>query len=152
MTSGSSFASPGGSAPFQCHTSVRPEFTSDPSSSAKHVDGSRKTSVWIFEGSTSLNLPYGFQKFEVSVSRGSIVTRNFSFESASITFPLCGAEARMLNPWQTYPFTFPWCMRSKTARTSYSLSSFGSHSNAQSFSFVATLPYQTFSSETWNLG
>ena len=41
-------ASPGGSAPFQCHCRVRPEFVSEPSSSAKQPDGSRKTSVSIF--------------------------------------------------------------------------------------------------------
>ncbi len=57
MISGSVFPSPGGSAPFQCHTSQRPEFTSDPSSSAKQPEGSRKTSVWIFDGSTSLYSP-----------------------------------------------------------------------------------------------
>ena len=41
-------ASPGGVPPAQCHCSQRPEFVSEPSSSAKHVVGSSITSVWIF--------------------------------------------------------------------------------------------------------
>src|SRR6202521_4115601 len=47
MISVSAFASPGGSAPFQCHCSHLPLLTSEPSSSAKQVQGRRKTSVWI---------------------------------------------------------------------------------------------------------
>ena len=50
-------ASPGGSAPFQCHCSQRAELTSEPFSSAKQVVGRRNTSVWILLGSTSLCSP-----------------------------------------------------------------------------------------------
>ena len=48
------FAWPGMSDAFQCHCSQRPEFTSAPSSSAKHEVGSWITSVWIEAVSTSL--------------------------------------------------------------------------------------------------
>ncbi len=98
MISESSFASPGGSAPFQCQMSVRPEFTSEPSSSAKHVAGRRKTSVWIFVGSTSFRSPRFCQKLDVSVTSGSMVTRNLSFESDSISRALFGIEASGLKP------------------------------------------------------
>src|SRR5271154_3512295 len=47
MISRSLRASPGGLAPFQCHCSQRAELTKAPFSSAKHVVGKRKTSVWI---------------------------------------------------------------------------------------------------------
>jgi hypothetical protein len=40
-------ASPGPSAPFQCHCSQRLLLTSEPSSSAKQVVGRRNTSVWM---------------------------------------------------------------------------------------------------------
>ena len=53
----SCLASPGGVPPAQCHCSQRPELVSEPSSSAKQVDGSSITSVWIFDGSTSLCSP-----------------------------------------------------------------------------------------------
>ncbi len=94
-------ASPGGSAAFQCHCSQRPLFTSDPSSSAKQVEGSRKTSVWIFDESTSLNSPWFFQKVEVSVVSGSMITRYLSLESASVSLALSGTDASGLKPWQT---------------------------------------------------
>src|SRR4029077_11750168 len=47
----------GGSAPFQCHCNQREEVVREPFSSAKHDVGRRKTSVWIFAGSTSLCSP-----------------------------------------------------------------------------------------------
>ena len=71
-------ASPGPSAAFQCHCSQRDELTSEPFSSAKQVVGSWKTSVWIVAGSDGFCGPKSCQKREVSVSSGSIVTRNFS--------------------------------------------------------------------------
>src|SRR5574341_2482904 len=76
-------ASPGGSAPFQCHCSQRPELTSDPFSSAKQVEGSRKTSVLMAFGSTSLNSPWFCQKSEVSVESGSMETKYLSRDRAS---------------------------------------------------------------------
>ncbi len=99
--SGSFFASPGGSAARQCHCSVRPEFTSEPSSSAKQEEGRRKTSVWMRAGSTLFSSPCGCQKFEVSVTSGSMVTRNFSLESPSTSLSLCGIDASGLKPWHT---------------------------------------------------
>ncbi len=53
----STLASPGGEPPGQCHCSQRLELVSDPSSSAKQVLGSWMTSVWIWDGSTSLYSP-----------------------------------------------------------------------------------------------
>ena len=100
MISGSPLASPGGSAAFQCHCSQRPLLTSEPSSSAKQVEGSRKTSVWMAAGSTSLNSPWFFQKVEVSVTSGSMTTRYLSLESAAVSLPLSGTEASGLKPWQ----------------------------------------------------
>src|SRR5574342_1350219 len=100
MISASPLASPGGSAPFQCHCSQRPEFTSDPSSSAKQVEGSRKTSVRILVESTSLNSPWFCQKSEVSVESGSMETKYLSLESASTSLFLSGSEASGLKPWQ----------------------------------------------------
>ena len=47
MISRSLRASPGGSAPCQCHCNQRAELTSEPFSSAKQVVGRRNTSVWI---------------------------------------------------------------------------------------------------------
>lgn len=78
-------ASPGASAPFQCHCSQRPELTIEPFSSAKQVDGRRNTSVWICDESTSLNSPWFCQKLEVSVFNGSMVTVNFSLDSEATT-------------------------------------------------------------------
>src|SRR5574342_847115 len=100
MMSASCLAAPGGSGPFQCHGSQRPELTSEPSSSAKQVDGSLKTSVWIFFGSTALNSPWFCQKREVSVESGSMETKYLSLESASTSFFLSGSEASGLKPWQ----------------------------------------------------
>src|SRR5512137_3143970 len=100
MISASALASPGGSAALKCHCSQRPLLVSEPSSSAKQVEGRRKTSVWILDGSTSLNSPAGFQKVEVSVASGSIVTMYFSLERAAVSLPLSGTEARGLKPWQ----------------------------------------------------
>src|SRR5260370_19537793 len=99
MIQTSDLASPGGVPPAQCHCSQRPEFTSEPVSSAKQVDGSWITSVWIFDDSTSLNSPWFSQKRDVSVSTGSIVTRNFSFESAAVSFFLFGNDSSGLTPW-----------------------------------------------------
>ena len=100
MISGSPFASAGGSAPFQCHCSQRPLLTSEPSSSAKQVEGSRNTSVWILAESTSLYSPKFFQNSEVSVASGSMMTRYLSLDSASISLALFGNEAIGLKPWQ----------------------------------------------------
>jgi hypothetical protein len=93
-------ASPGGSAAFQCHCSQRELETSDPSSSAKQLDGSRKTSVAICEESTSLNSPWFLQNSEVSVTSGSMVTRYRSLRSPSSTLGLSGNDASGLKPWQ----------------------------------------------------
>src|SRR5215470_8525053 len=93
-------ASPGGSAPFQCHCSQRPELVSDPVSSAKQVVGSRKTSVWMLLGSTSLKGPWFSQKLAVSVASGSMTTRYLSFASAALTLLLLGADISGLKPWQ----------------------------------------------------
>ena len=100
MISGSPFASPGGSAPFQCHCSQRPLFTSEPSSSAKQVEGRRNTSVWILDESTSLYAPKFFQNSEVSVASGSMMTRNLSLARLFDTLTLHGAEPSGLKPWQ----------------------------------------------------
>ena len=93
-------ASPGGVPPAQCHCSQRPELVSEPSSSAKQVEGSWMTSVWIAAVSTSLNSPWFSQNRDVSVSSGSIVTRNLSFDSASVIFARLGAASSGLKPWQ----------------------------------------------------
>ncbi|MNT38669.1 hypothetical protein D3C72_1748720 [compost metagenome] len=50
---------------------------------------------------TSLNLPSLRQKFEVSVTSGSMTTRNFSFDSAAEDLFLSGIAASGLNPWTT---------------------------------------------------
>ena len=57
MIQASFLASPGGVPPAQCHCSHRPELVSEPVSSAKQVDGSWMTSVWIEAVSTSLYSP-----------------------------------------------------------------------------------------------
>src|SRR5258707_10092013 len=93
-------ASPGGSAPFQCHCSQRDELVSEPSSSAKQFVGRRKTSVWILEESTSLCSPKLRQNSDVSVASGSITTRNLSFASARFCLYLAGDAASGLKPWQ----------------------------------------------------
>ncbi|MNS31194.1 hypothetical protein D3C72_632430 [compost metagenome] len=98
MISMSLLASPGGSAPFQCHCNQRPEFTSAPSSSAKQVVGRRKTSVWILDGSTSLSSPALRQNSEVSVTSGSMMTRYFSLAKPSFILDLLGAAASGLKP------------------------------------------------------
>src|SRR5574342_425277 len=113
MTSMSLRASPGGSAPRQCHCSQRPELVREPSSSAKQLEGRRKTSVLIFDGSTSLNSFTGRQKEAVSVDRGSMVTRYLSFDRPSVSLALSGTDARGLKPWQKYPFILPWYMSAK---------------------------------------
>ncbi len=91
---------PGPSAPCQCHCSTREELTSEPRSSAKQVVGRRNTSVWILDESTWWKSPKGRQNSAVSIASGSITTRNFSLDKASVILPLSGAEARMLKPWQ----------------------------------------------------
>src|SRR5215510_2107801 len=118
MIQTSLFASPGGEPPAQCHCSQREELTSDPSSSAKHVDGSSKTSVWIVDGSTSLCSPWFCQNLAVSVCNGSIDTKNLSLDSAAVHFLRFGNDSRGLKPWQKYPFILPWCISSKARRTS----------------------------------
>ncbi len=47
-----------------------------------------KTSVWIAAVSTSLYSPWFSQKRTVSVSIGSMLTRNFSLASAATVLPL----------------------------------------------------------------
>src|ERR1700722_1770631 len=91
--------SAGGSAPFQCHCSQREELVSEPSSSAKQEVGNRKTSVLICAGSTSLCSPKLRQNSLVSVASGSIITRNLSFASATLSLALLGAAANGLKPW-----------------------------------------------------
>src|ERR1700755_969156 len=109
----SCLASPGGVPPAQCHCSQRPEFVSEPSSSAKHGGGSSITSVWMFEESTALCSPWFCQNRAVSVCSGSITTRNFSFESAVVIFLRLGNDSRGLKPWQKYPYILPSCISSK---------------------------------------
>ncbi|MNJ69546.1 hypothetical protein D3C77_659080 [compost metagenome] len=74
--------------------------TSEPSSSAKQVVGRRNTVVWMLAVSTSLNSPALRQNSLVSVTSGSMITRNFSLASAALTFALLGNEAIGLKPWQ----------------------------------------------------
>src|SRR5215471_7473450 len=100
MIQTSVLASPGGVPPAQCHCSQRDEFTSAPSSSAKQVEGSSNTSVWIFAESTSLCSPWFCQNLPVSVCSGSMETRNLSLESAAVSFLRLGNDSRGLNPWQ----------------------------------------------------
>ena len=90
MISISVFASPGGSAPFQCHCSQRELLTSEPSSSAKQVVGRRKTSVWMSAGFTSLCSPWFCQNSEVSVASGSMTTMNLSLAIPPRTLFLSG--------------------------------------------------------------
>ncbi|MNQ43116.1 hypothetical protein D3C85_568340 [compost metagenome] len=100
MISRSLRAWPGGSAACQCHCKTREELTSEPRSSAKQLVGRRNTSVMILVGSTSWYCPCAFQNSPVSTASGSIMTRNFSLDSASVTFCLFGADASTLKPWQ----------------------------------------------------
>src|ERR1700728_4082436 len=93
-------ASPGGSAALKCHCSQRAEFTNEPYSSAKHVVGSWKTSVWILVGSEGFCGPKFSQKRDVSVSSGSIVTRYLSLPSAARILPLSGNACSGVKPWQ----------------------------------------------------
>ena len=76
-----------GSAAFHFHCTTRLELVSVPSSSTKEVQGSMKTSVWMLAVSTSLNSPWFSQNRTVSVSIGSMLTRNFSFDSAATVLP-----------------------------------------------------------------
>ena len=94
-------ASAGGSAAFQCHCSQRELDTREPFSSAKQEEGRRKTSVWIWDGSTSWNSPWFCQNSAVSVESGSMVTRYLSLRRPLITFALSGKEESGLKPWQT---------------------------------------------------
>src|SRR3712207_4602912 len=96
----SCLASPGGVPPAQCHCSQRLELTSEPSSSAKQVDGSWNTSVWIEAGFTLLYSPWFSQNRDVSVSRGSMVTSHFSFDRDSVIFCRFGKASSGLKPWQ----------------------------------------------------
>ena len=123
------FASPGASAAFQCHCSQRAELTSEPFSSAKQVVGSWKTSVWMLAGSAGFCGPKSSQNRDVSVSSGSIVTRNFSLLRPLRILPRSGNACSGLKPWQMYPFIWPLSIISKARRMSYpSTSSFGSQS------------------------
>ena len=61
--------------------------TSEPFSSAKQVVGNWKTSVWMLAGSDGFCGPKFSQNREVSVSSGSITTRNFSLPSAFRILP-----------------------------------------------------------------
>ncbi|MOA65160.1 hypothetical protein D3C78_1914470 [compost metagenome] len=60
--------------------------------------GRRKTSVWILDGSTSLASPALRQNSDVSVTSGSMMTRNFSLAKPSFSLALCGAAASGLKP------------------------------------------------------
>ena len=80
--------SPYGSAAFHFHCTTRLELVSVPSSSTNEVTGSMKTSVWMLAVSTSLNSPWFSQNRTVSVSIGSMLTRNFSFDSAATVLSL----------------------------------------------------------------
>src|SRR5262249_22575179 len=93
-------ASPGASAPFQCHCSQPPELVIEPSSSAKQVAGSRITVVWISAVLTSLCSPKPRQNSAVSVLSGSMVASHFSLDSPATTFFLFGKEPTGLKPWQ----------------------------------------------------
>ncbi len=87
-------------APAQCHCSQRPELTRLPSSSAKQVEGSWITSVWIEAVSTSLWMPWFSQNRAVSVSSGSITTSSFSFASAPVSLGRFESASSGLKPWQ----------------------------------------------------
>ena len=93
-------ALPGPSAAFQCHCSQRDELTSEPFSSAKQVVGNWNTSVWIADGSAGFCGPTFSQKREVSVSSGSITTRNLSLLSPLRILPRSGKACSGLKPWQ----------------------------------------------------
>ena len=69
-----------GSAARHFHWMQRLELVKLPSSSANDVTGSMNTSVWMLAVSTSLNSPWFSQNRAVSVSIGSMLTRNFSFD------------------------------------------------------------------------
>ncbi|MOA22790.1 hypothetical protein D3C78_1433750 [compost metagenome] len=99
MMAMSVLASPGGSAAFQCHCSTRDELTTAPSSSAKQVVGRRNTSVWMDALSTSLNSPWFFQNSDVSVTSGSMITRNLSLDRPLRTLLLLASAASGLKPW-----------------------------------------------------
>ena len=79
---------PAGSAARHFHMMARLELVMLPSSSAKEVTGSMNTSVWMLAVSTSLNSPWFSQNRTVSVSIGSMLTRNFSLASAATVLPL----------------------------------------------------------------
>src|ERR1700735_5699410 len=98
MISRSLFDSPGPVAPCQCHCNTRLELTSEPRSSAKQVVGKRKTSVWIFDASTSLNSPKLLQNSDVSVASGPMTTSHFSLARPACTFDLFDTAASGLNP------------------------------------------------------
>jgi len=89
---------PTGSAALHFHMMQRLELVSVPSSSANEVTGSMKTSVWMLAVSTSLYSPWFSQKRTVSVSIGSMLTRNFSFESASRLLLELGIAIKGLKP------------------------------------------------------
>lgn len=118
MISLSCLASPGGSTAFSFQPMTRLELVKVPASSAKQPVGSRKTSVWILDASTSLSGPKFFQNSLVSVCSGSMITRYFSLARACDIFFWLGTAASGLKPWQTKPFILPWCMRSKIESTS----------------------------------
>jgi hypothetical protein len=96
----------------------RLELVKLPSSSTKEVTGSMKTSVSIEAVSTSLNSPWFSQKRTVSVSIGSMLTRNFSLESAATFFSLWAIDISGLKPWQSRPVVLPWCMTSNIRKQS----------------------------------
>lgn len=100
----------------------------EPSSSAKQVDGSRNTVVWILAGSTSCASPWFCQKVEVSVAIGSMITMYLSLEKASVTLAASGKLASGLKPCTMKPFILPWYISSAMCSTSYILSHLGSQS------------------------
>src|SRR5215470_11360848 len=87
-----------GSAALHFQLIERLELVMVPSSSANDVTGSMKTSVWILDGSTLLYSPWFSQNRAVSVSIGSILTRNFSFDRATMLFLTCAIAIRGLKP------------------------------------------------------
>ena len=77
------------------------------------------TSVWICDGSTSLCSPWFSQKRDVSVSSGSIVTRNLSFDSAAVHLaPVGEGQQRIEALAEVAVHLALECMSSKARSTS----------------------------------
>ena len=76
MIQESGLASPGGVPQAQCHWIQRPEFVSEPSSSAKHVVGEFEDGCLDFLGLHGIISPWFSQNRAVAVCSGSMLTRN----------------------------------------------------------------------------